>query len=241
MSTGISIQNTDGVTQIDGQFQNLVLHSKGDVLASAGSDFFYGNGRILEVPLTASNPVIAVRPTSVHTSLGIPDGFCLPLYIHAYPDGHETIVFIFRCNFSYYVFAPYDTQPLDPFGVEVYNDSSSLCYSSALKYMKVVSVKSTPDIPVSGPDYNKIISVPEGSQYAVAMSRQGTYVTTDSDDNLFSAFFSTKAPAINSQGDLVVTTTDTYQSGYIYNLNQYVPPTSSMVKSVYMVIDVTNF
>lgn len=131
---GLVTKNDDGGIQIDSKFQNFIFSTNGTANIALGLNS-------ITIPSHTLPPLFAIRPPSnyfvsiagygrsgnVYNSVKILAG-CLP-------DLHS-----FSTSIDYLVGRVESSQPSESYGLVVYNSEGKMCFHSAYRYLKILSV-----------------------------------------------------------------------------------------------------
>ena len=131
---GLITKNDDGGVQIDSKFQNFIFYTSGSANINRG---------MTSIGISSSNlpPLFAMKPPSdyfvsvcgygrsnnVYNSVKILAG--------SLPDVHD-----FSTSISYLVGRVESSQPSESYGLVVYNSEGKMCFHSAYRYLKILSV-----------------------------------------------------------------------------------------------------
>lgn len=258
-SAGWIVSNDTGNLVIDSQSKNLALRYKGYVTSAQGTptggsqymgiDMAYD--RVIQIPLSVRNPVIAIRPDSSSApSSPFGDWSSAPnlaTLSHMASLGGDLYQFEFwyRGAFTYYVFdEPQAPSDADGAGLRVWNERGELCFSSAFQYMRIVS-SFVGSFDMDGA-YARVNHVPEppGKAYALVQSKSHSqeYKVGEPVEHQKYGIVTTSSFVLRSPGfgiGLVMGIMNF--SGYFFFNQQVIPGLGTFLKGSSLLVDVTGY
>ncbi len=137
---GLISKNDNGDVQIDSMYQNFIMQDSGSVYPNPTQG-------MTSIPITSSAapPLVAIKPSSDYfvsiLGYGLSDNLYNSVKIAAGDHPPEDFS-SFSTSISYLVGRTVSSAPSESYGMIVYNPDGKICFHSAYKYLKILSVHS---------------------------------------------------------------------------------------------------